>query len=73
MDVPGEHRAVERKRGGCDDRDGHTVGEDLEHSLARAIDGIVCELGLPRPDVERVGMALTKLRGYMPAPATSPN
>jgi tRNA ligase len=48
------------------------VGEDLEHSLARAIDGIVRELGLPRPDVERVGAALAKVRGYMPTHAPSP-
>ena len=40
------------------------IGEDLEHSLARAIDGIVRELGLPRPDAERVGVALAKVRGY---------
>ena len=48
------------------------VGEDLEHSLARAIDGIVRELGLPRPDAKRVGAALAKVRGYMPAHTTSP-
>ena len=47
------------------------IGEDLEHSLARAINGIVRELGLPRPDVERVGAALAKVRGYMPANTTS--
>jgi tRNA ligase len=43
------------------------IGEDLEHSLARAIDGIVRELGLPRPDA-----ALAKVREYMPAHTTSP-
>ncbi|KAI0250856.1 RNA ligase-domain-containing protein [Lactifluus subvellereus] len=43
------------------------IGEDLEDSLARAIDGIVRVLGLPRPDVERVGAALAKARGYKPA------
>ena len=43
------------------------IGEDLEHSLARAIDGIVRVLGLPRPDAERVGAALAKVRGYKPA------
>ena len=48
------------------------IGEDLEHSLARAIDGIVRELGLPRPDAERVGAALAKVRGYMPAHTTIP-
>ena len=48
------------------------IGEDLEHSLARAIDGIVRELGVPRPDTERVGAALAKVRGYMPANTTSP-
>ena len=48
------------------------IGEDLEHSLARAIDGIVRKLGLPRPDAERVGAALAKARGYMPANTTSP-
>jgi tRNA ligase len=48
------------------------IGEDLEHSLARAIDGVVRELGLPRPDAERVGAALAKVRGYMPARTTSP-
>lgn len=47
------------------------IGEDLEYSLARAIDGIVRELGLPRPDAERVGAALAKVRGYMPAHTTS--
>jgi len=48
------------------------IGEDLEHSLARAIDGIVRELGLPRPDPERVGAALSKVRGYKPIDTTSP-
>ncbi len=48
------------------------IGEDLEHSLARAIDGIVRELELPRPDAESVGAALAKVRGYMPAHTTSP-
>lgn len=48
------------------------IVEDLEHALARAIDGIVRELGLPRPDVERVGAALAKVRGYMPADTTNP-
>jgi tRNA ligase len=43
------------------------LGEDLEHSLARAINGIVDVLGLPRPDAERVGAALAKIRGYTPA------
>jgi tRNA ligase len=42
------------------------IGEDLEDSLARAIDGIVRILGLPRPDVERVGVALAKARAYKP-------
>lgn len=42
------------------------IGDDLEHALARAIDGIVRELGLPRPDPERVGAALAKVRGYVP-------
>lgn len=46
------------------------IGEDLEHSLARAIDGIVSVLGLPRPDTERVGAALSKARGYKPANTT---
>jgi tRNA ligase len=41
--------------------------EDLEHALARAIDGVVRELGLPRPDIERVGVALAKARAYEPA------
>jgi tRNA ligase len=48
------------------------IGEDLEHALARVIDGIVRELGLPRPDAERVGAALAKVRRYMPAHITSP-
>jgi tRNA ligase len=48
------------------------IGEDLEHSLARVIDGIVPELGLPRPDAERVGAALAKVRGYTPAHTKSP-
>jgi len=48
------------------------IGEDLEHSLARAVDGIVRELGLPRPDPERVGAALAKVRGYKPAHTTDP-
>ena len=43
------------------------ISDDLEHSLARAIDGIVRVLELPRPDVERVGAALAKARGYKPA------
>jgi tRNA ligase len=47
------------------------IGEDLEHSLARAIDGIR-ELGLPRPDAERVGTALAKVHGYMPTHTMSP-
>ncbi|KAH9965570.1 RNA ligase-domain-containing protein [Lactifluus volemus] len=42
------------------------IGEGLEDSLARAIDGIVRILGLPRPDVERVGVALAKARAYKP-------
>jgi tRNA ligase len=42
------------------------IGEDLEDSLARAIDGIVRILGLPRPDAERIGAALAKARGYEP-------
>ena len=46
------------------------LGEDLEHSLARAISGIVGVLGLPRPDTERVGAALAKVRGYTPAQTT---
>ena len=48
------------------------IGEDLEHSLARAIDGVVRELRLPRPDPERVGAALAKARGYEPAHTTKP-
>ena len=47
------------------------IDEDLEHSLARAIDGIVRVLGLPRPDAERVGAALAKVRGYTPAHTTN--
>ena len=43
------------------------IGEDLEHSFARAMDGIVRVLGLPRPGAERVGAALAKVRGYKPA------
>jgi tRNA ligase len=43
------------------------VNEDLEQSLARAIDGIVRVLALPRPDMERVGKALAKARAYKPA------
>jgi tRNA ligase len=43
-----------------------SIGEDLEDSLARAIDGIVRVLGLPRPDAERVGAALAKARGSKP-------
>jgi len=43
------------------------ISEDLEHSLARAIDGIVRVLELPRPDAERIGAALGKARGYKPA------
>ncbi|KAH9961179.1 RNA ligase-domain-containing protein [Russula compacta] len=46
------------------------IGDDLEHSLARAIDGVVRVLGLPRPDAERVGAALAKARGYKPAAHT---
>ena len=47
------------------------IGDDLEHSLARAIDGIVRVLGLPRPDAERVGAALAKVRGYKPTHTTN--
>ena len=47
------------------------IGDDLEHSLARAIDGIVRVLGLPRPDAERVGAALAKVRGYKPPHTTN--
>jgi len=43
------------------------VSEDLEQSLARAIDSIVRVLALPHPDMERVGMALSKARAYKPA------
>lgn len=46
------------------------LGENLEHSLARAINGIISVLGLPRPDTERVGAALAKVRGYTPAHTT---
>ena len=42
------------------------IGEDLEQTLARAIDGVVRVLGLPRPDLERVGVALAKARAYKP-------
>jgi len=52
----------------CDSEADETIEmdltEDLEHSLARAIDGVVRVLGLPRPNVERVGAALAKARGY---------
>src|SRR6267142_3594776 len=39
----------------------------LERPLARAIDSIVRVLALPHPDMERVGMALSKARAYKPA------
>ncbi len=42
------------------------IGEDLEHSLTRAIDGIVRELGPPRPDPERVGAALSMSEQHSP-------
>jgi len=42
------------------------VSEDLEQALARAIDGVVRVLALPRPDLERVGVALAKARAYKP-------
>jgi tRNA ligase len=42
------------------------IGEDLEHGLARAIDGVVRVLDLPRPELERVGVALAKARAYKP-------
>lgn len=42
------------------------ISEDLEQTLARAIDGVVRVLGLPRPDLERVGVALAKARAYKP-------
>ena len=42
------------------------ISEDLEQTLARAIDGVVRMLGLPRPDMERVGVALAKARAYKP-------
>jgi tRNA ligase len=43
------------------------VREDLEQALSRAIDAVVRVLGLPRPDAEQVGAALSKARGYRPA------
>ena len=49
------------------------IGEDLEHALTRAIDGIVRELGLPRPDAERAGKVLAKVHGYKTAHSASPN
>jgi len=42
------------------------ISEDLEQTLARAIDGVVRVLGLPRPELERVGVALAKARAYKP-------
>jgi len=42
------------------------ISEDLEQALARAIDGVVRVLGLPRPELERVGVALAKARAYKP-------
>ena len=42
------------------------VREDLEHALSRAVDAVVRVLGLPRPDAERIGAALSRARGYRP-------
>jgi tRNA ligase len=42
------------------------ISEDLEQTLARAIDGVVRMLGLPQPDLERVDVALAKARAYKP-------
>ena len=36
------------------------ISEDLEQTLARAINGVLRVLGLPRPELERVGVALAK-------------
>ena len=49
------------------------IGEDLKYALARAIDGIVRELGSPRPDAERVGKVLVKVRWYKTTHTASPN
>jgi tRNA ligase len=43
------------------------VEESLEDALARAVEGCVRILGVPRPSVERIGQALAAARGYAPA------
>lgn len=42
------------------------VEESLEDALARAVDGCVRILGLPKPSVEKMGEALQVARGYAP-------
>ncbi len=42
------------------------ISKDLEQTLVHAIDGVVRTLGLPCPDLERVGIALAKACMYKP-------
>lgn len=42
------------------------IDEDLEHALDRAVDGCVRILGLEKPDLEKVGLALAAARDYEP-------
>ncbi|KZV62827.1 hypothetical protein PENSPDRAFT_657792 [Peniophora sp. CONT] len=43
------------------------VSEELEDSLARAIEGVCRTLKVERPSPERIGEALAAIRGYKPA------
>lgn len=42
------------------------VEESLEDALARAVDGCVRILGVPRPTAEQIGQALAAARDYAP-------
>ena len=42
------------------------LGEDLEEQVKRAVDACVEELGVERPDMEKIGEALGVARNYTP-------
>ncbi|VDB82985.1 unnamed protein product [Peniophora sp. CBMAI 1063] len=60
------NNAEELAEGEVDETIEMDVSEELEDSLARAIDGIVGVLKVERPSPERIGEALAKIRGYKP-------
>lgn len=61
------NQAEELADGEVDDTIEMDVAEELEDSLARAIDGVCGALKLERPSPERIGEALAAIRGYKPA------